>query len=143
MSLDFAHGLFIAETYLVQTKENSAVLYSISYLPTTENRDAAYQYVKTHTDAQTLDDTPCGKALCTQGFHSTADIASDELKQIWRIASERFIAAASGDVKAFVANADKRSTFCSVEAPAILKNDKIKTVNGVDKHLFLKDFFID
>ena len=140
MSLDFLQGLHLAETLPVQTQKDAAVLYSISYQPTTQNRDAAYEFVKTHLGAQTLDDTPCGKTLCDLGYQSTMDIAPSELKQIWRVASERFIAAASGDLKAFVEDADKRSTFCSIEAPAILKNDKIKTINGVDKRVFLKNF---
>jgi hypothetical protein len=140
MSLDFSEGLHIAQTFSVQTEINSAVLYSISYQPTTQNRDAAYEYVKTHLCAQTLDDTPCGKTLCALGYQSTMDIAPGELKKIWHVASERFIEAASGDLKAFVEGADKRSTFCSVEAPAILKNEKIKTINGIDKNVFLKDF---
>ena len=140
MSLDFLNGLHIAKTFSVETEENRAVLYSISYQPTTQNRDDAYEYVKTHQNMQTLDDTPCGKTLCDLGYQSSMDIAPSELKKIWHLASERFIAAASGDLKAFVEGADKRSTFCSVEAPAILKNDKIKTINGIDKRVFLKNF---
>ena len=140
MSLDFLEGLHMAETLPVHTEKNQAVLYSISYQPTTKNRDEAYEYVKTHLGAQTLDDTPCGKTLCNLGYQSTMDIAPDALKKIWHTASERFIAAASGNLKAFVNGADKRSTFCSVEVPAILKNDKIKTINSIDKFVFLKDF---
>lgn len=140
MSLDFKRGLHIAENFSVQTAENMAVLYSVSYLPTTQNRDMAYQYVKTHLGTQTLDDTPCGKELCNQGYATTMDIAPADLKKIWHIASARFIAAASGNLTAFVEDADKRSAFCSVEVPAILKNDNIKTINGIDKHIFLKDY---
>lgn len=140
MSLDFLEGLRIAETFSVETEENQAVLYSISYQPTAKNKDAAYAYVQAHPHAKTLDDTPCGKTLCAQGYQSTMDIAPDALKKIWYTASERFIAAAVGNITAFVENADKRSTFCSVEAPAILKNAQIKTVNGVDKFVFLKNF---
>lgn len=140
MSLDFKNGLHIAETFSVKTEKDQAVLYSISYQLTAKNKNMAYEYVKTHFGAQTLDDTPCGKELCNQGYASTMDIAPDELKKIWYTASERFIAAASGNITAFVENADKRSTFCRIEAPAILKNAQIKTVNGVDKFVFLKDF---
>ena len=140
MSLDFLHALHIAESFSVQTAEDAAVLYSISYLPTTKNREMAYQYVQTHYGAKTLDDTPCGKALCAEGYRATMDIAPDQLKQIWYKASERFIAAASGNIVAFVDKADSRSTFCRVEIPAILKNKKIKTINGIAKEIFLKNF---
>ena len=140
MSLDFQNGLHIAETFSVETEEDQAVLYSISYQPTHKNKDLAYAYVQAHPRAKTLDDTPCGKTLCAEGYGATMDIAPDELKKIWYTASERFIAAASGNITAFVENADKRSTFCRIEAPAILKNTQIKTVNGVNKHIFLKDF---
>ena len=142
MSVNFLQGLHIAENFSVETKKDLAVLYSISYLPNTKNRDMAYEYVKTHFGAKTLDDTPCGKELCDQGYATTMDIASDDLKKIWHMASKRFIAAASGNITAFVEGADKRSTFCSVEAPAILKNANIKTINGIDKHIFLKDFIL-
>ena len=140
MSIDFLQGLKIAENFSVQTEENMAVLYSISYQATTKNRDMAYEYVKTHSGAQTLDDTPCGKELCNQGYATTMDIAPDALRKIWYTASERFAAAASGNLTAFVEGADKRSTFCRIEAPAILNNDNIKTINGIDKHVFLKNF---
>jgi len=140
MSLDFQNGLHIAETFSVKTEKDQAVLYSISYQPTAKNKDMAYEYIKTHFGAQTLDDTPCGKELCNQGYATTMDIAPDALRKIWYTASERFIALASGNLTAFVEGADKRSTFCRIEVPAILKNDNIKTINGVDKHVFLKDY---
>ena len=140
MSLDFLQGIKIAEEFSVQTDKDCAVLYSISYLPSTQNRDNAYAYVKAHPNTKTLDDTPCGKELCKRGYAATMDIAPDELKKIWHIASLRFINQASGNITAFVEGADKRSTFCSTEAPAVLKNDKIKTINKTDKFLFLKDY---
>ena len=136
MVLDIKKGMYIASHFDVSTPKDCAVLYSISYQKTTKNRDDAYNYVKTHQGFKTLDDTPCGKTLCDLGYQSTNDIASEDLKEIWKIASERFIAGACGNLTAFVENADKRSTFCKVEMPAVLKNKNIKTINGIDKFLF-------
>ena len=60
--------------------------------------------------------------------------------EIWRLASRRFIDCASGNVTAFVDNADPRSVFRSEELPAILRNPKILTINGVDKFAFASRF---
>ena len=133
-------GIHIATDFDVATNKDGAVLYSVSYQKTKKNRDDAYLYVNTHKNCQTLDHTPCGKTLCERGYQCTNDVASDVLKKIWKIASERFVAEASGNITAFVDNADQRSTFCMVEIPAILKNEKIITVNGIDKFVFLKKF---
>lgn len=138
MNLDLNEGRKIACDMDVSTDEDCAVFYSISFLPTTENRDKAYQYVKEHMGCKTLDDTPCGKTLCQKGYQAPSNIASDALKEIWKIASERFVSEASGNIIAFVDGADARSTFCKVEIPAILENEKIKTINGIDKFEFLK-----
>ena len=60
--------------------------------------------------------------------------------KVWALASKRFIAAASGNVLAFVTGADPRSTFVSVELPHILQNENIKQINGEDKFVFAKRF---
>jgi len=130
----------IAETADVSTPENSVVLYSISYQPTDENKQKAHQYMKVHPESMMLDDTVCGKQLIALGLETGPDNPPEELMKIWRIASERFIKAASGNVTAFVENADKRSTFVAVELPLILQNDKIKLINGQDKFEFAKVF---
>lgn len=130
----------IALTADVSSPENGAVLYSVSFLPTKENKTKAYAFVKSHPDTVLLDTTPCGQALINSGLETTLDIASSALAEIWKIASKRFIEQASGNITAFVLNADKRSTFCTVELPAVLKNEKIRTINGTEKHLFAKDF---
>ena len=139
MSLDFEYAKKVSETFDVSTLKDKAVVYSISYLKTAKNRDEAYALVKNGQDFKTLDDTPCGKKLCEIGAQATMDIAPEELKKIWKTASERFIAAASGDLKAFVEGADPRSTFCSIEVPQILKNANIQTINGINKFKFLKE----
>lgn len=133
----------IAATEDVSTPPNKVVLYSISYLPTRQNKDNALEFLKKNQDFYTLDDTPCGKKLISLGLETGNDCPNSELLKIWAIASERFIAAASGNITAFVENANSKSTFVSVELPHILQNNKIKLINGTDKFVFAKNFGID
>ena len=63
-----------------------------------------------------------------------------KIAEVWRLASHRFIEAASGNVTAFVDNADPRSVFLSEELPTILQNSKILTINGIDKFQFASQF---
>jgi len=130
----------IAQTASVKTPANRVVLYSISYLPTRENKDRALVFIKEHPGFYTLDNTPCGKELIALGLETGNATPPEEILKIWALASERFINIASGNITAFVDNADPRSTFVSIELPAILKNRKIKTVNRKDKFLFAQKF---
>lgn len=136
-------ALYIAENFDVVTPKDKVVLYSISYLPTRENKDKALAFLKEHEDFFTLDDTPCGKQLISLGLETGSGTPEAEILKIWAIASKRFIQSASGNVTAFVDNADERSTFVSVELPQILKNDKINTVNNEDKFKFAERFIKD
>lgn len=135
-----AEAYKIAETAEVATPADSVVLYSISYLPSRENKDRALEYIARHKNSFTLDDTPCGKQLIALGLETGSGTPPEELLKIWALASGRFIAAASGNVTAFVDNADRRSTFVSVELPHILQNDRITTINRIDKTVFAKRF---
>ncbi len=135
-----AEAYKIAQNESVETPVDSVVLYSISYLPTRENKDKALAYLKKHPECRTLDDTPCGKKLIALGLETGSGCPDSEILKVWAIASARFIAFASGNVLAFVENADPRSTFVSVELPHILQNDKIKMINGIAKEVFAKQF---
>lgn len=130
----------IAANEDVSTPENSVVLYSISYQPTDANKRKAMEFLSSHRGFYTLDDTACGKKLMELGLETGNDNPNPELLKIWATASRRFILAASGNITAFVDNADKRSTFVSVELPLILQNDKIKLINGTEKHKFAVQF---
>lgn len=130
----------IAQKADVSTPKNSVVLYSISYLPTRQNKDDAMAYLQKHAECRTLDDTPCGKELIALGLETGSGCPDAEILKVWALASARFIAAASGNVTAFVKNADPRSTFVSIELPHILQNDKIQLINGIDKHTFAQQF---
>lgn len=130
----------IAEKADVSTPENSVVLYSISYQPSDINKRLAMDYLRKHPDKMTLDNTECGKQLIALGLETDNKNPDSQLLKIWALASSRFIDAVKGDVTAFVDNADKRSTFVSVELPRILQNEKVKTINGQDKFAFAERF---
>lgn len=132
----FSTGLKIAQTYDVSTKENSVVVYSISFQPTVSNREKAFAFVKENPEKMLIEHTECGGKLVEMGFESANILPSEDLMTIWMEASRRFICSAMGDITAFVENAHPQSVFMSVELPNILKNPNILTVNGIDKHTF-------
>ena len=131
-------ALEIAETFNVSSLRDCVVLYSVSFLPTKENKDNAYEYIKAYPKSIMIDDTPCGRAL-NELFGDDADFDDNDKQktaEVWAVASKRFIAQASGNITAFVKGADPRSVFRRVELPAILQNPAIKTINGIDKNQF-------
>lgn len=137
----FADALKIAKSYDVSTPENSLVVYSVSYQPTKENRDKAFQYVAENPGSMMIEHTPCGAKLVEIGMASSeSGLTQEEEVLIWKEASKRMIDEASGNVTAFVNNADKRSVFCSLELPAMLNNPRIKTINKQDKIAFSRHF---
>lgn len=142
MNAKLKQACAIAENADVTTPPDSLLLYSISYLPTDENKRKALAYRQTYPNSRMIDDTECGKQLLALDL-DTADQnqnPSKELMKIWAIASRRFIMAASGNVTAFVDGADKRSTFVSVELPLILQNSRIHYINGIAKTEFAKQW---
>jgi len=130
----------IAHTADVKTLPDCAVVYSVSYMPTDENKQQALAYIKENPHAQMLDNTPCGKALIALGLDGKVNEVGEEITKIWRIASARYIAEASGNIHAFVDGADERSTFCTTELAEILRNPQITRINGTDKDIFRKKF---
>lgn len=136
----FLDGLKVAKTYDVSTPENCLVTYSVTNLPTKENREEAFAFVTAHPGMMMIEHTPCGAKLVEMGFLSSETGLSDEdVVLIWKEASKRFIDEASGNVTAFVNGAVPESVFRSMELPTILNNPHIKTINGIDKHKFAQD----
>jgi hypothetical protein len=133
-------ALDIANNFDVRTAPNSAVLYSISFMPHEKNKEMALNYIKENKLAQILDRTECGRALIDLGINSKVNEAPLEITNIWRIASSRFIENASGNIIAFVDGADERSTFYTTELVEVLKNPNITKINGIEKNLFAKSF---
>lgn len=133
-------GMKVACGYDVSSNENSVVLYSVSFQPTKENRDKAFQYIKENPGKIMIDHTDCGAKLIEMGLENASSLSPEEVMTIWGEASRRFISAARGNVTAFVDNADQRSVFRTVELPNILKNDNIRTINQIDKFKFAQRF---
>ena len=138
----YDNALAVAKTYDVSTKPDSLVLYSISFLPTKENKIQAFEYVKSHPGTVMLDHTPCGIKMMDMGLENgRCDLQEEEIAYLWKVASKRLLENASGNITAFVKNADERSVFRSMELPTILANENIKTINGQDKFEFAKQNF--
>lgn len=138
----YDEALNVAKTFDVTTKPDSLVLYSISYLPSKENKIEAFNFIKEHPECVMLDHTPCGVKMIDLGLDDErCNLKADERAYLWKVASKRLIEQASGNINAFVKGADERSVFRSMELPTILANPKIKTINGIDKVEFAKTAF--
>ena len=136
----FCEAMNVAEAYDVSTPENGLVLYSVSFLPTKENRELAFQYVKEHSGFVTIENTLCGSKLVEMSLSDKGELTDEEIASIWAAASERMIKNAKGKVTAFVKGVDPRSVFCRVELVNILENPLITTINGEDKDLFASKY---
>lgn len=133
-------ALEISQAADVSTLPDMAVVYSVSYMPSDKNKNEAFAFIATHPNAKMLDDTPCGKALIDLGLDGKVNEVGEEITHIWRIASERYIKAASGNINAFVDGADERSTFCTTELSEIMQNPHITHINGIEKATFFQTF---
>ena len=132
----------IASSYDVSTPVNGLVLYSVSFLPSKENREKAFQFVKEHKATMTIENTACGSKLLEIGLNEKNNgLTEDEISLVWEIASKRMIEKASGEITAFVDGADARSIFCKVELISILKNPLITVINNEEKHTFASKYF--
>ena len=134
-------ALQVAHNFSVATPKDGIVVYSVSYQVTKENREKAWQFTAQHPDKMVIEHTDCGAKLVEMGLLSSdCGLTDEEIAEIWSIASKRFISNGSGEVTAFVKNADPRSVFCRMELPHILANDNLTSINGIDKHKFAQDF---
>lgn len=124
----------------ISTPRNAVVVYSISFQPDKRNQEDALQFIKENPDKMMIENTPCGIRLLNMKLEASNELNPEKIMKIWAKASERFIAAASGNITAFVTNADPRSVFRTTELPNILKNEKITSINNMDKFLFAKRF---
>lgn len=126
------------ENLSAETPKNGLVLYSVSYLKTQENKQKALSFVKNNPGKMLLEHTECGKRLLELGLDTIPDTPYDRLQQyeIWGEFLRKGIAAASGNVTAFVDSADACGKFLDVCVSAILDNDAIDTINDVNKFDF-------
>lgn len=135
----FEEAMHIALTYDVNSPKDSVVLYSVSFLPTKQNKFDAMEYVKKNNGKLLLDDTKCGKTLIGLGLDDgTSGLSNEEVMNVWKVAAKRFIEQAKGNVMAFVKYADPRSVFRTKELPELLKNPNVIKINGIDKFEFAK-----
>ena len=71
-----------AGTEDVHSAPDTVVLYSVSYQPTTANKDKAFAFMKDHPQMVMIDDTVCGKRLIELGLEwSTLDNDHDRQKR--------------------------------------------------------------
>ena len=88
----YHQALETAQTADVTTPPDSLVLYSISFLPSKENKEQALLFVKTHPDKMMIDHTPCGESLIAMGLDGpNARLSDEETAHIWSVASKRLI----------------------------------------------------
>ena len=133
-------ALEIADNCDVKTPKDCAVVYSVSFMPNDDNKIQALSYIKSNPNALMLDNTPCGKALIELGLDGKVNDVGEEITNIWKIASSRYIKEASGNIMAFVDGADERSTFCKVELDEIMNNPQITHINNIKKEQFILQF---
>jgi len=134
MTPRYKRALNVAENYDLKTEKDCLVLFSISKLPTKENKEHAFNHVEENPQKKMIDYTPCGKRLEELNlFDEKSGVSYEDAYKMWYIASKRLIENASGNVTAFIKNAHPDSTFRKIELPAILANKNIPTINNVDK----------
>ena len=63
----YEQALQVARTMSVSTPKDGVVLYSISFLPTRENKEQAFAYLEQHPEAMMIDQTDCGRELIKMG----------------------------------------------------------------------------
>lgn len=132
---------FIANTYNVYVECDRLVLFSMSFLPSKENREKADRFLSNRPDYRGQAETSCGKELIRLGLEKAEqELSAEQIREIWDIVSQRLVAAASGNVTAFADGVDFRSTFVRIELPGLLQNKEAKTINHQDKFLFASTF---
>lgn len=67
----YGQALQVARTLSVSTPKDGVVLYSISFLPTRENKEQAFAYLEQHPEAMMIDQTDCGRELIKMGLEQT------------------------------------------------------------------------
>lgn len=101
---------------------------------TSGGRKPAEDYAKV-TGKTTLEQTPYGRQMDAEGLHFPGGIAD------WQAASRVYAQQAEGDVTVIVGEdgtkkIEEYSTFAQIERDELLKNEKVRTINSLDrKHL--------
>ncbi len=112
-----------AKTVDVSTGSHQAVFYSGK-----GNRDRAEAFAQLN-GKMTLEMTPGGKYFDNlKLFEPGSPITDDQALEIWKILSERYAKAASGNVYGFVKGANPKSIFNTIEYPTLQGNPYITNI---------------
>ncbi len=138
-----SHGALPVRVHLAPrphhaTPPGRLVLFSVSVLPTRQNRIDADAFVAAHPGSVMLDATEAGRALAALAlFAPDSPLTQEEAYAPWRIASERLMRAARGAVVAFVEGAHPRSTFVQSELGILASSLAFTTVNGIPRDAWI------
>lgn len=98
------------------------------------NRQVATHFCSINREHMTMLDTDLYRQLREIPlFGQESVIPLEEAVDISALASVKFAQAASGNVVSFFDKVSDRSTFFTIELPALLLNDKVTTINGTPK----------
>jgi hypothetical protein len=109
------------------TKESKATFYSGP-----GNREKALADIKTR-GAEPIDITDGGRALDAENLYSKHNPLYAEADEYWGAASEKYAKEANGNIIAHVDGASPHRVFAKKELPILLENDKVKSINGIDR----------
>ena len=76
----YKQAIDVAKNDNINSLPDTVVLYSISFLPTTENKEKAFRYIDENSSAMTIEKTECGKRLLKLGLDF--DVLPDEDKAV-------------------------------------------------------------
>ncbi len=96
------------------------------------NWQRASEYAEMH-NMNPVTQTRPGEILDTVVTREQSSINRDDKKAIWRSASRSYAAQVEGNVKTFVAGANPDSIFRKTELSTILNNEKVETINGLER----------
>lgn len=127
----------VVDTFSTETPKDKLILFSVSFLPTKENKEQAFKYAEMNGSVM-MDHTELGQAL--EMLHLFEYFTKEKAYFFWDQAAEKLLSNSSGNVTAFVNNADYRSTFARIELVQLIKNNNVLTINGKDKKSWIKEY---
>ncbi len=118
----------------MSSTDNGAVFYSNDSYPDGPhyNRDRADSLIDSEPEQYTrLENTPGGEWLDDENLYENFD--QNVADQLWEEASEKYASSATGEVNTFVVGAHEDRIFRDTELPALLENEKVTAINGLDR----------
>jgi hypothetical protein len=87
-----------------------------------------------------LEDTPGGQFLLSARLtYPEDDPLSSIARELWEVLSIRFVSAVTGHIEIIAEGAFTEGVFRAVEFDALLSNERITAINGLDRSLFSSD----